>query len=66
MDMRRIKRNIIQCRLCGDVIESKTVHDLVFCKCGSCYVDGGKEYVRCGARNLNDIIKLTEYEKEES
>ncbi len=63
MEIRKIKKNIIQCKLCGDVIESKTVHDFVSCKCKSCFVDGGKEYVRYGAKNLDDVIVLTEYEE---
>ena len=63
MEIRKIKKNIIQCKLCGDVIESKTVHDFVSCKCQSCFVDGGKEYVRYGAKNLDDVIVLTEYEE---
>lgn len=44
----RIVRNAARCRLCDDVIESKTVHDWVSCKCGAIFVDGGHEYVHCG------------------
>lgn len=34
---------------CGDIIESKSVHDFVTCSCGSCSVDGGYDYLRrCG------------------
>lgn len=32
----------IKCLICGDIIESKSVHDLVTCKCESCYIDGWK------------------------
>ena len=39
--MPKIIRNAIRCKKCGDVIESKTVHDFKFCSCGSCAVDGG-------------------------
>ena len=58
--------NKLMCKLCGDVIESKTRHDFVRCKCKSIYVDGGKDYFRRGgdARNMidlsvyaNDVIK---------
>lgn len=38
--MPRITRNAIRCKKCGDVIESKTVHDFKFCSCGTCAVDG--------------------------
>ena len=43
--------NKIKCRKCGDVIESKSVHDFKSCKCGSVSVDGGCCYLRrCGNR----------------
>lgn len=43
--------NKIRCKKCGDEIESKTVHDFKFCKCGVVAVDGGHEYLRrCGNR----------------
>ena len=42
----RIIINAIQCRHCGEVIESKSVHDFVTCSCGACSVDGGREYLR--------------------
>ena len=49
--MPRIIRNAIRCKKCGDVIESKTVHDFKFCSCGACAVDGGYDYLRrCGNR----------------
>ena len=40
-----IKRNAIRCKHCGDVIESKTLHDFVTCSCGCCSVDGGHDYL---------------------
>lgn len=47
--MIRIKRNAIRCLKCGDIIESKSVHDFVTCSCGACSVDGGYDYLRrCG------------------
>lgn len=42
----RIIRNAIRCKKCGDVIESKTFHDFKWCKCHSCAVDGGHDYLR--------------------
>ena len=41
-----IKENKIRCKKCGEIIESKTIHDYVFCKCGACAVDGGHTYLR--------------------
>ena len=38
--------NKIRCNRCGDVIESKTVHDYRMCSCGAVAVDGGHDYLR--------------------
>ena len=60
----RIIRNAIQCRHCGEVIESKSLHDFVTCSCGACSVDGGHEYLRrCCSRK--DYIELSEVEQTE-
>lgn len=52
--------NKCQCRKCNDIIESKSVHDFVWCKCGAIFTDGGNVYVRRGAVDFDDIIDLTE------
>lgn len=60
--MEKITVNKIRCKRCGDVIESVSVHDFKFCRCGSVAVDGGHEYLRrCG--NLEDFEDLSECEK---
>lgn len=41
----KIITNKIQCKHCGDIIESTRVHDYKKCKCGKVSVDGGKEYM---------------------
>jgi len=51
--------NKAQCNKCKDIIESVHRHDFKFCKCGSIYVDGGKDYIRRGG-NPADIIDLSE------
>ena len=43
--MKKIISNKIQCKHCGEIIESKNIHDFVWCKCGSCAVDGGKYHL---------------------
>jgi DNA-directed RNA polymerase subunit N (RpoN/RPB10) len=43
-----ITHNRIRCLKCGDIIESKHVHDFVRCSCGSVSVDGGHDYLRFG------------------
>ena len=48
----------IKCLQCGDIIESKSVHDLVFCKCESCYIDDGSYYAHIGAKDFCKIVKI--------
>lgn len=52
--------NKAQCKLCGDVIESKHNHDFKSCKCGEITVDGGKNYIKRSAKNLGNIIELSD------
>ena len=61
----RVLVNKAQCKLCGDIIESKHVHDYVGCKCGEIAVDGGKDYLRRTAGSLDNIIELSESAQEE-
>ena len=42
----KILKNRIRCLKCGDIIESKSVHDFVTCSCGACSVYGGHDYLR--------------------
>jgi hypothetical protein len=39
-------RNKVRCKFCGDIIESKSLHDFVRCKCGKISVDGGQDYAK--------------------
>jgi hypothetical protein len=43
---RKITKNAVRCKRCGDVIESRTVHEFVMCSCGACGVDGALNF--CG------------------
>lgn len=60
--MKKIIRNIIQCRHCGDIIESKSTYDFVTCSCGCCSVDGGHDYLRRLFKHdyEEDILDLSE------
>lgn len=46
MPLGKYKHNRIRCKKCGDIIESKTRHDFVWCECGACAVDGGHDYLK--------------------
>jgi len=56
--------NKAQCKKCGDIIESRHVHDFKWCKCGAIAVDGGNEYIR-RVGELDQIIDLSESYHEE-
>ena len=57
-------RNRARCKLCKDVIESFHVHDFVQCRCGEIFVDGGHAYLRRGAKDINNIEEMSEYDNE--
>lgn len=65
--MKVMTRNRIRCRVCGDVIESKSRHDFQSCKCGRCFIDGGLEYRRIGGYpdEIDDLVEWEEVEDEE-
>ena len=56
----KLIRNRCKCNKCGDVIESKSVHDFVRCKCGACSTDGGLDYIhRSGdCTEMDERIKV--------
>ena len=58
--MRKIIKNAIQCKICGDIIESTYRHECVQCKCGACAVDGGHDYLRRSFKDENCYIDLSE------
>ena len=60
--MKKIIKNMAQCRKCGDIIESTKRVGAVKCSCGSISVEGGKHYIKRGG-NKEDIIELSEYEE---
>lgn len=64
---RVILSNKAKCKKCGDIIESKHVHDYVTCKCGAISVDGGHEYLKrsfpggTDYRDYIDDLSIEEY-----
>ena len=57
---RKILRNRIKCKYCGDIIESISVHDFKF-SCSKVAVDGGKCYLK-RTGSPNDCDELSEFE----
>ena len=64
MAEQKIKRNSAKCLLCEQEIESTHRHDFVMCACENLFVDGGKDYLRRGARNIDKTIDTSIYEEE--
>ena len=62
--MEIVIRNRARCKLCNDIVESTHVHDFKQCKCGEIFVDGGREYLRRGATDMNNIEELSETKEE--
>ena len=54
-----IVSNTIKCKLCNDIIYSAHRHDFKKCKCGEIFVDGGTDYLRRGASDLDNIIEMS-------
>ena len=42
----REKAPRLMCKHCGDIIQSKHRHDMVWCKCGKVGIDGGTDYIK--------------------
>lgn len=43
---KKLKRNRIRCKHCGEIIESKSTNDFQKCKCGAVGIDGGLDYAK--------------------
>lgn len=57
----------VQCLECGKIIESKWRHNFVSCECSNeTFVDGGKDYMRCGGKDLNKIKVLAPIQDDET
>lgn len=51
--------NKAKCLQCGEVLESKHVHDFVMCTCGALAVDGGREYLKRSYQNKKLVLELS-------
>ena len=55
-----IIRNAVQCKNCGDIIESTSRHDFRTCSCGKVSVNGGHDYLRRCYESADGYIDLSE------
>ena len=62
-DQKKLLRNILKCKKCGDVIESLHVHDFVWCSCKSVFTDGGRSYFHRGG-DPDAMEDCSQYEEE--
>ena len=51
-------RNRAKCKLCEEILESFHRHDYVTCKCGEIFIDGGQDYLRCGANDWQNFLRV--------
>lgn len=57
-----LTRNAVKCLVCNTILESKHRHDFKMCSClNSSSVDGGMDYQRISAKDLDLIENLCEY-----
>lgn len=57
----------VKCLNCGEILESKHVHDFQMCNCSNeTFVDGGNEYTRCGGYNFDLIEVIKESKSDEA
>lgn len=52
-----IIKNVAECLVCHELVESTHVHDYRSCKCGAIAVDGGREYLRRSAKSFDLLVE---------
>lgn len=55
----------IQCPSCGDKVWSRHRHDMRYCSCRYCYIDGGRDYLRYGSEGTRPEIVSIEVHPED-
>ena len=48
----------VRCPKCKDIIYSRATHDFHYCSCGNVFIDGGFEYTRIGAEDLDALERM--------
>lgn len=46
----------VRCLKCNDTIWSRATHDWRPCKCGECFIDGGRSYTRIGFKEKDGVL----------
>lgn len=55
--MRKKKTAKVQCLNCGEILQSKDIHDFQHCDCHNyTFVDGGSQYCRYGGMDMTKIL----------
>lgn len=57
----RTRVTTITCPNCKSEIYSRSRHDFHYCNCGETAVDGGFDYLRYLAKNIQDVKQKTRY-----
>ena len=59
----KIIKNKAKCLGCGEVLESTSRHDFKMCNCNNqLHVDGGLNYIKRGAVDINLVVEMSEFE----
>lgn len=63
----KIIKNRARCKNCGDIIESRYTHEMVWCSCRSIAVDGGHSYIRQMAKDFDffEDLSICVYDSDE-
>lgn len=59
MKEKTVKQYGYECKLCGSKIFSNHQHDMRYCECKACFVDGGFAYFRGGYRSQSEVKEVT-------
>jgi len=51
-----MKVKAIRCLDCGETVWSRHRHDLRFCSCGKCGIDGGRDYTR--TLGVGEVVEI--------
>ena len=64
--MRQLVYNAVRCLECNELLVSYSRHDYKTCQCpNSAMVDGGTDYARYGAMDMNMIEKIDVYDDDD-